>query len=198
MLIGGKAAYVDADEITNAACVDAAGMTLTECGRTRMRETQTNFFFKAVKEDIMYRAISANDSVYNRTMTLKYEFKGVNDELEEDEDPHNKLKYDQMTSDELITADNAKISILETRISGGSARVAQLTEEIGMLEKDIAASKSKPPELRREKQLAEYQEPTKQQKRTKSEDWSAIGRTQQLSKRRKESLKSDFGRRRKR
>ena len=34
------------------------------------------FFFKAVKEDIMYRAISANDSEHNRTMTLKYEFKG--------------------------------------------------------------------------------------------------------------------------
>ena len=48
------------------------------------------FFFKAVKKDIMYRAISAKDSVYNRTMTLKYEFKGVNDELEEDEDPQSR------------------------------------------------------------------------------------------------------------
>ena len=38
-----RAAYVDADKITKAACVDAAGMTLTECGRTMMmRETQTN------------------------------------------------------------------------------------------------------------------------------------------------------------
>ena len=41
-LIGAKIAYVDADMITKAACVDAAGMTLTECGRTMMRETQTN------------------------------------------------------------------------------------------------------------------------------------------------------------
>ena len=42
-LIGAKAAYVDADENTKAACVDAAGMTLTKCGRTTMmRETQTN------------------------------------------------------------------------------------------------------------------------------------------------------------
>ena len=45
----------------------------------------------------------------------------MNDELEEDEDLHNQLKYDHMTSDELITTDNAKISILETRISGESA-----------------------------------------------------------------------------
>ena len=42
-LMGAKVAYVDADKITKAACVDAAGMTLTECGRTMMmRETQTN------------------------------------------------------------------------------------------------------------------------------------------------------------
>ena len=42
VMIGAKIAYVDANEITKAACVDAAGMTLTECGRTMMRETQTN------------------------------------------------------------------------------------------------------------------------------------------------------------
>ena len=65
------AAYVDADKITKAAYVDVAGITLTKCGRTMMmRDTQTNFFFKTVKEDIMYRAISANDAVQNRTMTL--------------------------------------------------------------------------------------------------------------------------------
>ena len=41
--MGAKVAYVDADKITKAACVDAAGMTLTKCGRTMMmRETQTN------------------------------------------------------------------------------------------------------------------------------------------------------------
>ena len=62
--------------------------------------------------------------------------------LEEDEDLHNKLKCDQMTSDELITADNVKISTLETCISEENARVARLTEEIDTLEKDIAASKS--------------------------------------------------------
>ena len=63
--------------------------------------------------------------------------------MEEDEDLHNNLKCVQMTSDEKIAADNAKISTLETSISGESARVAQLTEDIDMLEKDIAASKSK-------------------------------------------------------
>ena len=56
-----------------------------------------DFFFKAVKEDLMYRAISANDSVYNRTMTLKYKFIDVNDELEQDEwcrerDSHNEWR----------------------------------------------------------------------------------------------------------
>ena len=63
-------------------------------------------------------------------------FKGVNDELEEDEDLHNKMKYDLMISDEKITADNAKISTLETNISAKSASVAQLTDEIDMLEND--------------------------------------------------------------
>ena len=41
-----------------------------------------------------------------------------------------------MISDEQITADNAKISTLETNISAKSARVAQLTDEIDMLEND--------------------------------------------------------------
>ena len=63
-------------------------------------------------------------------------FKGVNDELEEDEDLHNKMKYDLMISDEQITADNAKISTLETNISAKSASVAQLTDESDMLEND--------------------------------------------------------------
>ena len=41
--MGAKVANGDADKITKAACVVAAGMTLTECGRTMMmRETQTN------------------------------------------------------------------------------------------------------------------------------------------------------------
>ena len=62
--------------------------------------------------------------------------------MEEDEDLHNKLKCDQITSDEQIAADNVKISTPETSIFGESARVAQVTEEIDTLEKDIAASKS--------------------------------------------------------
>ena len=53
----------------------------------------------------MCKAISAIDSVYNRThddATLECEFKSLSDELEEDEDLDNKLKCDQMTSDEQI------------------------------------------------------------------------------------------------
>ena len=57
--------------------------------------------------------------------------------MDEDEDLHNKLKRDQITSDEQIATDNVKISTLETSISGESASVAQLTAEIGMLEKDL-------------------------------------------------------------
>ena len=59
--------------------------------------------------------------------------------MEEDEDLHNKLKCDQITSDEQIAADNVKISTLETSISGESASVAQITEEIDTLEKDLLA-----------------------------------------------------------
>ena len=44
--------------------------------------------------------------------------------------PHNKLKCDQLTSDEQIATDNVKISTLETSISGESASVAQLTADI--------------------------------------------------------------------
>ena len=68
--------------------------------------------------------------------------KVLSDDLEEDEELHNKLKCDQITSDEQIAAHNAKISTLETNISWESARVAQLTEEIDTLEKDIATGKS--------------------------------------------------------
>ena len=57
----------------------------------------------------------------------------MNDELEEDENLHNKMKYDHMISDEQITADDAKISTLETNISAKSANVAQFTNEIDML-----------------------------------------------------------------
>ena len=38
------------------------------------------FFFKAEKQDIMCKAISAIDSVYNRTMALECEFKGLSDQ----------------------------------------------------------------------------------------------------------------------
>ena len=69
----------------------------------------------------------------------------LSDELEEDEYLHNNLKSSDQTntSDEQIVADNAKISTLETSISEESARVSQLTEEIGTLEKDITTSKYK-------------------------------------------------------
>ena len=89
-------------------------------------------------------------------------FKGANDELEEDEDLHNKLKYDHKISDEQITANNAKIS-------PESARVAQLTDESDMLEEDIAASKSKLSDATttREKQLTEYRETNKAKKKKK-------------------------------
>ena len=63
----------------------------------------------------------------------------MSDELDEDEALHNKLKCDQLTSDEQIATDNVKISTLETSISGESASVAQLTAEMGMLEKDLLA-----------------------------------------------------------
>ena len=51
--------------------------------------------------------------------------------MDEHEDLHNKLKYHQ------ITSDNVKISKLK------SARVAQLTEKNDMLKKNISASKPK-------------------------------------------------------
>ena len=38
------------------------------------------FFFKAEKEDILCKAISAIDSAYNRTMALECEFKGLSDQ----------------------------------------------------------------------------------------------------------------------
>ena len=53
----------------------------------------------------------------------------MNGELEENKDLHKKLKYDHKIADEQITANNAKIS-------PESARVAQLTDEIDMLEND--------------------------------------------------------------
>ena len=39
-----------------------------------------NFFFKLEKEDILCKAVSAIDSVYNRTMALECEFKGLSDQ----------------------------------------------------------------------------------------------------------------------
>ena len=66
--------------------------------------------------------------------------KFLSDEVEEDEDLHNKLKCDQDTSDEQIAADNVKISTLgNICISGENASVAQITEEIDTLEKDLLA-----------------------------------------------------------
>ena len=64
------------------------------------------FFFKAVKKDNKCKTISTIDAVQNRTMTLEYEFKGV--QAGGTEDLHNKLKYHQMISNEQITSANAK------------------------------------------------------------------------------------------
>ena len=81
----------------------------------------------------MCKAISAIKTLRRRWIARS---NVLSDELEEDEDLHNKMKYDHMISDEQITADNAKISTLETNISAKSASVAQLTDEIDMLEND--------------------------------------------------------------
>ena len=79
------------------------------------------FLFNVVKEDINFKKISAIVQRWN------VRSKVLSDDLEEDEDLHNKLKCDQDTSDEQIATDNVKISTLETSISGESASVAQLT-----------------------------------------------------------------------
>ena len=91
------------------------------------------FLFNVVKEDINFKKISAIVQRCNVRSTV------LSDDLEEDEDLRDKLKCDQITSDEQIAADNVKISTLETSISGESARVAQITEEIDTLEKDLLA-----------------------------------------------------------
>ena len=90
--------------------------------------------------------------------------------MEEDEDLHNKLKCDQVISDEQITADNAKTSTLETSLPEENARVScVITEEIDTMEKDLLA-KSEISEIskfsdvtanRGEKQVAEYREANK-------------------------------------
>ena len=60
--------------------------------------------------------------------------------MEEDEDLHNKLKCDQVISDEQITVDSTKISTLETSIPEDNAKVScVIIEEIDMLEKDLLA-----------------------------------------------------------
>ena len=83
------------------------------------------FLFNVVKEDINFKKkISAARQRWN------VRSKVLSDELDEDEDLHNKLKCDQDTSDEQIATDNVKISTLETSISGESASVAQLTAEV--------------------------------------------------------------------
>ena len=115
------------------------------------------FLFNVVKEDIICKKISAARRRWN------VRSKVLSDDLEEDEDLHNKLKCDQDTSGEQIAADNVKISTLET--IGESASVAQLTADIGMLEKDLFA-KSEISEFSNvtaicEKQLAEYREANK-------------------------------------
>ena len=75
-------------------------------------------------------------------MALECEFKSLSDDLEEDEDLHNKLKSsDQIIiSDEQITVDKAKISTLVTSIPDENAKVScVITEEIDTLEKDLLA-----------------------------------------------------------
>ena len=137
-----------------AACVDVAGISLTEGGRTKMRDKSiqcddtctklvqeaacvdavaayvdvAGFLFNVVKEDINFKKISAARQRWN------VRSKVLSDELDEDEDLHNKLKCDQDTSDEQIATDNVKISTLETSIfPRKSASVAQLTAEAGTL-----------------------------------------------------------------
>ena len=112
-----------------AACVDVAG-----------------FLFNVVKEDIMCKKISAARGRWSEVL---------NGELEEDENPHNKLKCDQDTSDEQIEADNAKISTLETSISGESARV-RLTRWRSTLLAESEISKFSDATAICEKQWAEY------------------------------------------
>ena len=118
------------------------------------------FFFNVVKEDVQ-----SNQRDQNLTTVLDCAFKVLSDELEEDEDLHNKLKCDQDTSDEQIAADNVKISTLETSISGQGASVAQITEEIDTLEKDLLAeseiSEFADTTAICEKQLVEYREDNK-------------------------------------
>ena len=110
--VGAKAACVDAV----AAYVDVAG-----------------FFFNVVKEDIIFKKIGAA----RRRWSVRS--KVLSDDLEEDDDLYNKLKCDQDTSDDQIAADNVKISTLETSISGENASVAQITEDIDTVEKDLLA-----------------------------------------------------------
>ena len=70
-------------------------------------------------------------------MTLAYEFKGVNDATRgQVQGCERRVGGRRRSSDEQITADNAKISTLETNVSAKSASVAQLTDEIDMLEND--------------------------------------------------------------
>ena len=58
-----------------------------------------------------------------RTVTLENEFKDVNYELKEDEDLHNKLKYEHMISDEQISARNAwRQHVEEQFFESGSQR----------------------------------------------------------------------------
>ena len=64
-----------------AACVDVAGIPHRRWqDRLRDKSIQCDyFFFNVVKEDIKCIEISSIDAVHNRTMTLAYELKGVND-----------------------------------------------------------------------------------------------------------------------
>ena len=82
--------------------------------------------------------------------------------MEEDKDLFNNLKCDQVISDEQTTADDDKISTLETSIPKKNAKVSSvITEEIDTLEKELLAESeiSKCPDVVAncsEKQLAEY------------------------------------------
>ena len=82
--------------VQETACEDAVAAYVDAAG----------FLFKTVKEDNKCKTISTVDAVYNRTMTLEYEFEGV--KARGTEDLHNKLKYHQVISNEQITTDNAK------------------------------------------------------------------------------------------
>ena len=91
-----------------AACVDVAGISLTKGGRTRMRDTHTSRSMRLFPLQSGEGGHHFQENSRHRA-ALECALKVLSDDLEEDEDLHNKLKSsDQITSDEQIAADNVK------------------------------------------------------------------------------------------